>query len=129
MKRYKSILLFLTFVIMFFTLGKTNVIAETVTGKLGDNSTWKLEMEKGLLTISGKGDMLDCKHKKIPIAWSGDPDCGYEFYEQTWRSTWERELAVKRVEKDEGDTSIAAHAFHGCENLESIVIPYSVTRI
>ncbi len=129
MKRYKSILLFLTFVIMFFTLGKTNVIAETVTGKLGNNITWKLEMEKGLLTISGKGDMLDCKHKKIPIAWSGDPDCGYEFYEQTWRSTWERELAVKRVVIEEGVTSIAAHAFHGCENLESIVIPYSVTRI
>ncbi len=47
MKRYQSILLFLTFVIMLFTLGKTNVIAETVTGKLGNNITWKLEKGSG----------------------------------------------------------------------------------
>ncbi len=124
MKTYKSIIRFLILGIMLLSWGKTNVSAETVTGKLGDNITWKLEMETGLLTISGKGDMLDCKHKKIPTEWAGYPSCVYEYDEQRWGKA-----VVKKVVIEEGVTSIAAHAFHGCDNLETIVIPDSVTRI
>ena len=129
MKRYQSIMLFLILGILLFTCGKTNVSAETVTGKLGDNITWKLEMETGLLTISGKGDMLDCKHKKIPTVWPGDPSCWFDFDDHMWHNTGEQEEAVKKVVIEEGVTSITAHAFHDCINLETIVIPDSVTRI
>ncbi len=129
MKPYKSIIRFLILGIMLLSWGKTNVSAETVTGKLGDNITWKLEMETGLLTISGKGDMLDCKHKKIPTEWAGYPSCVHEYSEQMWDSTWERSMAVKKVVIEEGVTSIAAHAFQGSDNLETVVIPDSVTRI
>ncbi len=129
MKRWKITVLCLIFGMVFLTECRMDVSADMVTGKLGDNITWKLEMESGLLTISGKGDMLDCKHKKIPTEWAGYPSCVHEYSEQTWGNTWERLKAVKKVVIEEGVTSIAAHAFQNSDNLETVVIPDSVTRI
>ncbi len=128
MKRWKITVLCLIFGMVFLTCGRMDVSADMVTGKLGDNITWKLEMESGLLTISGKGDMLDCKHKKIST-WEGETSCYYEYDDQIWGRTLEEEWAVKKVVIEEGITSIAAHAFADCNNLTSIVIPDSVTRI
>ena len=128
MKRWKTIVLFLIFGMVFLTCGRMNVNAETITGKLGNNITWKLEMETGLLTISGKGDMLDCKHKKIST-WEGQTSCYYEYDDQIWGQTLEQEWGIKKVVIEEGITSIAAHAFADCNYLTSIVIPDSVTRI
>ncbi len=126
MKRWKITVLFLIFGMVFLKGGRMDVSANPVTGKLGDNITWKLE--NGLLTISGKGDMLDCKHKKIST-WEGETSCYYEYDDQIWGRTLEEEWAVKKVVIEEGITSIAAHAFADCNNLTSIVIPDSVTRI
>ena len=126
MKRWKTIILFLMFGIALLKYGRMDVSADTVTGKLGTNITWKLE--NGVLTISGKGDMLDCKHKKIST-WEGDISCGYDYYEQLWGRTMEEQEAIKKVVIENGITSIAAHAFSYCCNLETIVIPDSVTRI
>ena len=128
MKRWKITVLCLIFGMVFLTCGRMDVSADMVTGKLGDNITWKLEMESGLLTISGKGDMLDCKHKKIST-WEGETSCYYEYDDQIWGQTREEEQAIKKVVIEEGITSIPAHAFADCNNLTSIVIPDSVTRI
>ncbi len=126
MKRWKTIILFLMFGIALLTYGRMDVSADIVTGKLGTNIIWKLE--DGVLTISGKGDMLDCKHKKIST-WEGDISCGYDYYEQMWKRTMEEQEAIKKVVIEDGITSIAAHAFSYCCNLQTIVIPDSVTRI
>ncbi len=128
MKRWKITVLCLIFGMVFLTWCRMDVSADTVTGKLGDNITWKLEMESGLLTISGKGDMLDCKHKKIST-WEGEMSCGYDYYEQMWKRTMAEQEVIKKVVIEDGITSIAAHAFSYCINLETIVIPDSVTRI
>lgn len=126
MKRWKTTALFLMFGILLVAYGRINVNADTTTGKLGNNITWKLE--NGVLTISGTGDMLDCRHKKIST-WEGELSCGYDYYEQMWKRTMEEQEAIKKVVIEEGITSIAAHAFSYCCNLETIVIPDSVTRI
>ncbi len=70
-------------------------------------ATWKLE--NGVLIISGTGDMFD-------YGWGGTP----------W---YDEAESIEKVVVEDGVTSIEAAAFFGCDNVQSITIPKTVTYI
>lgn len=136
-------LTFLMCVMSAFLCGM-EVNAETITGRYGKNITWKLE--GSVLTISGKGDMPECGHKKLKL-FEGTIACDEEVDDdEKWYYTGD----IESIVIEEGVTSIAAHAFFGvnvksiriassvktighaafaCSNFEQIIIPNSVTSI
>ena len=84
--------------------------AAAYSGKCGDNLTWSLDTDTGVLTISGTGDMYD---------WS------YDSY-APWDSN---RSSVKTVVIGDSVTSIGKYAFYKCTGLTSVTIPDSVTSI
>ncbi len=79
-------------------------------GKYGDNVTYSLDIETGILTISGTGDMKDDSHIFHPNAYGGD-----------WR--------IKSVIIEDGVTSISGWLFWECYNITSVAIPDTITKI
>ncbi|MDE6780079.1 MAG: leucine-rich repeat protein [Ruminococcus sp.] len=81
--------------------------AETVkSGTYGDNITWTID-NKGTLTISGTGDMMN--------------------NDSTIRES--ERTALKKVIIENGVTGIGNSVFMGCVNLESVTLPDSLTSI
>ncbi len=107
--------------ILMFT-NKSDVNAKTIAGKNGKNLTWKIE--DGVLTLSGKGAMKGCGHKKMK--WHGEFDCYYENKKDWWE---DYQYEVKSVVIEEGVTDIAPHAFSQLPNAKTIIIPSSVKAI
>ena len=81
-------------------------------GADGDNVTWSLDTETGVLTISGSGEMrnFDYDHYKY--------SCWHPY-----------SSFVQSVVFDYGVSSIGAYSFFGCTHLSQISIPDSVTTI
>lgn len=77
------------------------IIAEQ---KCGDNLTWKFKEATGELIVEGTGDMTSTP----------------------W---WSMKTHIKKVEIENGVTSIGSSAFSGCTSLTNITIPDSVTTI
>ena len=99
MKRvYLSFLLFLSVIVSF---------AEIKTGKCGENLTYTLDTETGLLKIEGSGKMYDWNYGYI--------------------GPWGQNIT--EVDLPDGLLCIGEYAFHGCSSLTSIEIPNSVTSI
>ena len=84
--------------------------AATYSGKCGDNLTWSLDTDTGVLTISGTGYMYN---------WSFDSNA-------PWYSN---RSSVKIVVIGNSVTSIGSWAFGYCESLTNVTIPDSVTSI
>ena len=110
------------------------VSAKKLTGKAGDNITWKIE--KGVLTLSGKGKMKNCGHDKV--AWEclegegipsstkcGNRDYTYGEYYYGYQKYYSD---IEEVIVEEGITEIGAHAFDGVD-LKKITIASSVKTI
>ena len=91
--------------------------ADVQTGKLGDNVTYSLDTETGLLTISGTGDMYDYKL-------SFHDYNGREYYS----STPLKMENIKNIIIESGVTDIGDAVFFNCK-IQSITIPDTVTRI
>lgn len=72
----------------------------------GPNLTWALS-DTGVLTISGTGEMSDCRYGSAP--WKGEK--------------------IKKVVIEEGVTSIGDSAFYWCRELESVQLPESLVTI
>ncbi|MBQ3355563.1 MAG: leucine-rich repeat domain-containing protein [Oscillospiraceae bacterium] len=84
--------------------------AESYSGTCGDNLTWTLDTENGVLEIFGTGDMNNY------ISYKNNPWYSYR-------------QGIKCIIIGNGVASIGDHAFDGCGGLTSITIPDSVTSI
>ncbi len=87
------------------------VSAVSYNGTCGENLTWALDTETGLLEISGTGAMKDY---------------GYNYGSTPWYSY---RYQIKKITIAGGVTSIGNFAFCGCYLFTSITIPDSVTSI
>ena len=104
--RMISVALVLAFVIMLIPSNSLKAASVTYKGTWGDNLEW--ELEDGVLTIYGKGEMKDGN-------WftDDDPECG----------------KVTKIVVSEGITSIGDNAFYREYNLKSVVLPSTLKTI
>ncbi len=105
MKRALSLILSLAMIFSSLCITGITLSAETVSGTCGDNLTWTLDTETGVLTIDGNGKMND-----------GTPWNSYSDY-------------IQEVIIGNSVTSIGSLAFSSCMGLTSVTIPDSVTSI
>lgn len=78
------------------------------SGTCGPNLKWHLN-DNGVLTITGKGEMIDYSYYYNRAPWYG-----YD---------------IKRIIIGDGITAIGSSAFAYCSELTSVTIPNSVTEI
>lgn len=90
--------------------GGGEVIPQNPSGSCGENLTWTLDMESGVLTISGTG-FMDNKDSSIDKPW-------YEYQEQ-----------ITKVVIEEGVTSIGENMFALMPNLTEVQLPKSLRII
>ena len=117
MKKVISLFLSLTMLLSIVSVVDFSAYASVETGKCGDNVTYSLDTETGVLTISGTGNMRDYTVKQ------------YNSY--IFRNTFldSNDQYVKKLIIDFGVTSIGEYSFYNCTRLESVTIPDSVTSI
>nr|MBQ5810916.1 leucine-rich repeat protein [Clostridia bacterium] len=108
--------LFCLFICIFVlaTLSVMTASAETYSGECGENVTWTVDTDTGVLTISGEGAMWDYYDERPE--WSDEYD-------------WENPRNVKTAVIEEGITYIGAWAFSSCYSLKTVHIPASVEEI
>lgn len=129
-----------------------SVSAEVVTGTDGENITWSLDRETGVLTINGTGATTDAWWRpwqsykadvKEIIVGEGITELGIgSFKEMSMAHTiklpttltaigslaFENCASLKTVNIPNGVTSLF-QAFTNCSSLESVVVPESVTNM
>ncbi len=104
--------LFLAFALLCTLLPQVALPASAATysGSCGDNLTWSLNTETGLLTIVGSGEMANYTNQNR-APW-------YDYCE-----------SITAVSLPNGLTSIGAGAFWECSSLTDVTIPAGVTSI
>lgn len=90
-------------------------------GASGNNLTWSLDTETGVLTISGTGDMANYVY-----VWYNDPDAPGFASDTPWRAY---RTSVQSVIVEDGVTKVGNAAFRAYENLASVTLADSVTTI
>ena len=85
--------------------------AETYNGTCGENLTWTLDTESGVLTISGTGAMENYSYHNSDIPW-------YSYVN-----------SITSIVISDGVTSIGDWAFQECSSLTSVTISNIVTSI
>ena len=106
MKKIISLLLSLAMLLTITSGLNLTAYANVQTGKCGENVTYSLDTETGVLTINGTGPMYDYSSTNSP------------FYDK-----------IKSVIIENGITSIGERAFEGCTSLTGVTIPNCVTSI
>ena len=91
--------------------------SEVANGTCGDGITWTLDSD-GKLTISGEGEMVS-------------PDIGSDITLKDFSDlyTYKEHIdSIKEIVIDEGVTSIGFCAFYKLPNLETVILPSSITE-
>ncbi len=109
LKKIISILLSLTLTISIFPVSIIIANAESYSGTCGDNLTWSLDTDTGLLKIEGTGEMYDYFNDQAP--WS--------VYKNS----------ISNVNLADEITKIGNSAFWGCGEITDIDIPNKVIGI
>lgn len=109
MKNRRFLLVLSFAIIVTLTVCALSLVAgaETYDGKCGDDITWTLNTESGVLTITGSGAMPN----EYPMPW--------------YMST----QYIKSVTVCDGVTSVCEYAFEDCTYLTKIALPVSVSSI
>lgn len=98
------------FLLLLWAFCALGINAEVISGSCGENLTYTLDTETGVLKIEGDGDMEDYKYPQ--------------------RSPWANYVDnIKKLELSGSMTSIGKSAFNECTSLFFVTIPNSVTRI
>ncbi len=101
----------------FFAVKAEAEETTTYSGTCGENLTWELDTDTGVLTISGTGAMTDYLYSADEASEGPKaPWYGYRSY-------------IQSVVIENGVTSIGGYAFSDCDNLTSVTISDSVTSI
>ena len=122
----------------------------------GENLTWSLDIETGILTISGTGDMYNYSVSEAAPWYSHQPYIksvvindgvtsigNYAFTDlpnltkvtmadtvlTIGKSAFEDCVRLRKAEISKNTVSICENAFHNCESLTSAIIPDSVTNM
>ena len=106
MKKVISLFLSVAMLLSIVSVVDFSAYASVKTGKCGDNVTYSLDTETGVLTISGTGKMTDYSYSLSPFC---------------------NDTKIKVVTIDYGVTSIGKYAFRSCKNLTSVTMPNSLT--
>lgn len=115
--RKKIFMLFVcaVFTVVFTLLFSVTASAAMYSGDCGDNGnnvTWSLDTDSGILTISGNGRMAGSEE--------------YSYAEMTWKQYNDY---IKKVIIEKGIIAISNVAFSGCKNLTSIALPNGIEKI
>ncbi|MBQ7499572.1 MAG: leucine-rich repeat protein [Clostridia bacterium] len=89
----------------------SNVHYPPLTGSCGQNVTFSLDFENGILTFSGSGPMFNYVVPHYSMPWLAYANL------------------IKHIIIGDGITNIGADMFYNCSDLKSIVIPASVTGV
>ena len=108
MKKVISLFLSLAMLLSIVSVVDFSAYASVKTGKCGDNVTYSLDTETGVLTISGTGEMKGYYNRNSPFLENSN---------------------IKSVIIGNSVTSIGYGAFYGCTSLTSVTIGNSVTSI
>ena len=115
MKKVISLFLSVAMLLSIVSVVDFSAFADVKTGKCGDNVTYSLDTSTGVLTISGKGNMINYN------------DYDYDNYGNN--PFYYRRSNIKTVIIKNGVTSIGDYTFYYCKSLISVTIPDSVTNI
>ncbi len=88
----------------------TEVVVSETSGSCGTNATWALDLETGVLTISGTGAMTNYT-SRVPAPWT-------EYCDQ-----------ITSVTIADGITTIGDHSLKNIAALKEITLPESITKI
>ena len=91
-------------------LCETSLSITDFSGACGENVTWSLDTDTGVLTISGSGNMNNFSYSNA-APWYSQKD------------------SIKSVNIENGITSIGDNAFEYCLNVTSISVPDSIKSI
>ncbi len=110
----------------------SNKPTDTTEGTCGENLAWILDLDTGVLSISGTGAMHDYGHLGMP--WDNYKDVIKTIkinngVTSICKSAFSDCSSLTTISISNSVTSIGNGAFYSCSNLTSITIPDSVTSI
>ena len=123
-KKFISLLASLAMMVTAVTGAMTVSASEVANGTCGDGITWTLDSD-GKLTISGKGEMAtpyEGVYNNLDLVnnLTDNPDI------YTYKK--EHKDDIKEVVIEEGVTSVGFCAFYKMPNLETVVLPKTITK-
>ena len=96
--------------LLFCILSALNIYATVYSGSCGENVSYSLDTETGVLSITGTGAMRDYMSPN-DIPW------------------YSQRSSIKTAEVADGVTTLSQFVFYECSSITSVVIPKSVTSI